>query len=68
MTNREKAEKIVNWMADQKYQGEELLHAIICCDYASKMHFIDAVAKQLDACESTVQLQAIDEQRQQYDN
>jgi len=44
-TNRDKASAIVSWLGDQKYGGAPLLHAIVCCDYASQQHLIDAVAR-----------------------
>lgn len=43
------AEKIVDWLSDQKYQGEEILHAIVCCDYASRHNLITSVARLIDA-------------------
>lgn len=39
------AKAILGFLVDQKYQGEEILHAIIACDFASRSHMEDAVAK-----------------------
>lgn len=39
------AEHLVSWLADQTYQGEPLLHAVVCCDFVSRRHFIDSVAQ-----------------------
>lgn len=51
---REQAERFVDWLSNQRYQGENLryqgenlLHAVVCCDYASRQDFIDAVERQL---------------------
>lgn len=41
----ELAEKIVTWMMNQKYQGQDILHAIVCCDFVSHSRFINEVAK-----------------------
>ena len=44
---REKAERLVTWLSDQTYQGEPLLHAVVCCDFVSRERFVAAVARQL---------------------
>lgn len=38
------AEKLVAWMSDQRHQGENLLHSVVCCDFASRVHFTQAIA------------------------
>ncbi len=43
-----RASQLVDWLTDQKYFDEPLLHAAVCCDYAGRQQFIRAVARQLD--------------------
>lgn len=40
-----KATEIVEWLTKQTYQGKEILHAVVCCDHASRQHFIEAIAE-----------------------
>lgn len=42
------AEKVLSYLADQTYQEEPLLHAIICCDWASRQHMIEALIKVIE--------------------
>ena len=42
------AEHVVNWLADQTYQNEPLLHAVVCCDFVSRQHFIDSIARRIE--------------------
>ena len=43
----ELAEHLYNWMAEQKYYEEALLHAEVCCDHAGMTHFKAALANQI---------------------
>ncbi len=45
LTPNETATAIVEWLSEQKFQGEPLMHAIVCCDYASQRHLIDAIER-----------------------
>ena len=40
---------VVDWMSDQKYCGEEILHAVVCCDFASRTKFIMALARKIES-------------------
>jgi hypothetical protein len=52
----ELAEKIVDWMSDQEYDGKPILHAAVCCDHIGQTRFIKAVAKIIsDRAEDTPQ-------------
>lgn len=42
------AEDIVGWLSDQTYQGEALLHAIVCCDFVSRNRFVESIAKRVE--------------------
>jgi hypothetical protein len=46
--SRKIAERLQKWLADQKYQGEPLLHAVVCCDFVSVQRFISAVEQIID--------------------
>jgi len=46
---REMAKRIVNWLSEQKYDNQDILHAAVVCDYAGRQHFIDAIARILAA-------------------
>lgn len=39
------ADAAVDWICEQKYQGEELMHAVICCDFVSNIRFKQSLAK-----------------------
>ena len=43
----ELAEHLYNWMAEQKYDQDALLHAAVCCDHAGMIHFKSALANQI---------------------
>ena len=43
------AGEIYSWMSRQKCNGEELLPAGICCDYAGKCQFIRELSKTITA-------------------
>jgi len=42
---QEQAEKIVNWISQQKYGNEELLHPAVCCDFVGRQRFIKSIAE-----------------------
>jgi hypothetical protein len=42
---RKLAEAILDFLQAQTYQGEPLLHAIVCCDFVSRMHMIDSLMR-----------------------
>jgi len=45
MSDAEKlAEKLYEWMAEQKYGNESLLHASVCCDFAGASRFKQKLA------------------------
>ena len=48
MDNREIATKIVNWLSQQKYGEENILHAAVCCDFVGRMNLIRAIERILD--------------------
>lgn len=37
------AQAVLEFLAKQKYQGEEILHAVICCDFVSNVHMQKAL-------------------------
>lgn len=39
----------VDWLSDQKYGEESILHAIICCDFVSRTRFIRALANKIES-------------------
>lgn len=39
----EVAKAVLDYLSNQKYQGEEILHAVICCDFVSKQRMITAL-------------------------
>lgn len=39
------AEKVLEYLSSQTYQGEPLLHAIVCCDFVSRKRLEQALAK-----------------------
>lgn len=39
----ELAEKLYNWMVNQKFSTGELLNAAVCCDYAGKRWLINTM-------------------------
>lgn len=43
------AKVIVDWQMQQKYQGQDILHAIVCCDHVSHSRFINEVARIIDS-------------------
>lgn len=43
-----KAEEIVDWLSNQKYEGENILHAAVCCDFAGRARFIKEIEDILD--------------------
>jgi hypothetical protein len=43
----DRAEFIYEWLAEQKYGDEYLLHAVVLCDFASKANLIRAIARKL---------------------
>lgn len=45
MTSRETAEIIQKWLSDQKYQGEDILHASVCCDFVGMTRFIKSLER-----------------------
>lgn len=55
------AEELYNWMVVQKYGGEELLHAAVCCDYAGKRNFINSLQKIIDSYSLPVEAQVGDD-------
>ena len=42
------ATHIVEWMMRQKYCGEDILHAVVCCDHVSHMRFVASLAQQIE--------------------
>lgn len=42
------AEHIYNWLNEQKYGDEEILHSAVCCDFAGMINFKKAIANQID--------------------
>ena len=41
-------DRLYNWMAEQEYDNENLLHAAVSCDYAGMVHFKVALANQIN--------------------
>lgn len=39
------AGRIVSWIASQKFQGQDILHAAVCCDFVGHTKFVQAIAK-----------------------
>lgn len=46
-SENEIAEELYNWLSKQKYGDESLLHSSVCCDYAGRRRFIDALAREI---------------------
>jgi hypothetical protein len=42
---RQIAERVLDFLANQKYQGEEILHAVICCDWVSRQRMISSLTR-----------------------
>lgn len=38
------AEQVVKWISDQKYQGQDILHAAVCCDYVGMVRFTKCIS------------------------
>jgi hypothetical protein len=47
-TARQSAEAAIEYLSGKRFQGEPILHAIICCDHVSRQRMITAVAKAID--------------------
>jgi len=43
------AEAVLDYLSDQTYQGEPILHAIVCCDFVSRQHMIDALTRVIES-------------------
>ena len=44
----ELAQKIQRWIGKQVYQKENILHPAVCCDFAGRTNFINAIKKIID--------------------
>ena len=44
---------VVDWLSDQKYGEENILHAVICCDFVSRSRFILALARKMDSWQAS---------------
>jgi len=42
------ATSIADWLSDQKYGNEPLLHAAVCCDFVGRSRFIKALKRIID--------------------
>lgn len=42
---KEASELIVKWLMVQKYDGQDILHAAVCCDYAGMCHLTKAIER-----------------------
>lgn len=41
------AERAIEWLSNQKYGDEHVLHAIVCCDWVSRSRIIKTLADEL---------------------
>ncbi len=44
-TSRKIANDIVNWVGEQTYGNENILHAAVCCDHVGRSRFIKKIAE-----------------------
>lgn len=49
MVEKDLVNCVLDFLADQTYQGEPVLHAIIACDFASRQHMVDALARVIES-------------------
>jgi hypothetical protein len=44
INHTEIAREIVDWVADQKYGEQNILHAAVCCDHVGRTRFLKSIA------------------------